>query len=569
MTDLAPRESPESSLHFYSTQIQARHEDQEHKDGKVSQLQRFKNAVGSPKVKAPKPVKVTKPKRKSNKKPGTRQINSISAFVRETLGGKKPPDTQSLLDNFLGDQKKLDAFLSEVEQATAMPHLLSRRPRGQDLGLFSKIEWKDFLEKLRLKFPDLSKNNKNTLKLISKRLEKLKRHELDLANSQDLNVIWSQASRQPSGDLSREDLIWLYDLDDDALNNENSIDHTENVPDSPLCLTLSQVVDDPSQPAGYGGDSVSKDESTSKDMTAEAISDGELDTSSSRSETFSFMSQNTQDTDDIVLNSEADIEPLSKSDYFLLLYSSDSKEESTDSGPAPLQKSISKQPWPPELSATTSLVFATALKLPRIGAVPPMLPENPLPEKSENVLIADSLTPSKLQARIAFNTPSCLRIDSSPLIQKQRIDSSPLFQKSPFTKKNTVSQEIGGTEEDVFMSANALFGRQTQGLVLDPSDSESLQFSPLRGKGKTVTRDRIEVAGKVELDPSRSSKVQLTILRQEQHRSDEIIPDSEDDPDAELSIIEITKSDNRNTSVLQVPSSPEFEQVHHLWDNRI
>ncbi|KAM9933196.1 hypothetical protein OXX80_007179 [Metschnikowia pulcherrima] len=567
MTDSAPRESPESSLHFYSTQIQARHEDQEHKDGKVSQLQRFKNAVGSPKVKAPKPVKVTKPKRKSNKKSGMRQINSISAFVRETLGGIKPPDTQSLLDNFLGDQKKLDAFLSEVEQATAMPHLLSRRPRGQDSGLFSKMEWKDFSEKLRLKFPNLSKNNKNTLKLVSKRLEKLKRHESDLANSQDSNVIWSQASRQPSGDLSREDLIWLYDLDDDALNNENSMDHTENVPDSPLCLTLSQVVDDPSQPAGYGGDSVSKVEPTSKDMTAEARS--ELDTSSSRSETFSFMSQNTQDTDDIVLNSEADIEPLSKSDYFSLLYSSDSKEESTDSGPAPLQKSISKQPWPPELSATTSLVFATASKSPRKEAVPFMSPEKPSPEKSKNTLIADSLTPSKSQARIAFNTPSCLRIDSSPLIQKQRIDSSPLFQNSPFIKKNTVSQEIGGTEEDVFMSANASFGRQTQGSVLDPSDSESLQFSPLRGKGKIVTRDRIEVAGKVELDPSRSSKVQLTILRQEQHRSDEIIPDSEDDPDAELSIIEITKSDNRNTSVLQVPSSPEFEQVHHSWDNRI
>ncbi|KAM9892675.1 hypothetical protein OXX79_009867 [Metschnikowia pulcherrima] len=148
MTDSAPRESPESSLHFYSTQIQARHEDQEHKDGKVSQLQRFKNTVGSPKVKAPKPVKVTKPKRKSNKKPGTRQINSISAFVRETLGGKKPPDTQSLLDNFLGDQKKLDAFLSEVEQATAMPHLLSRRPGARTWACSRKwngnIFWKSY-----------------------------------------------------------------------------------------------------------------------------------------------------------------------------------------------------------------------------------------------------------------------------------------------------------------------------------------------------------------------------------------------------------------------------------------
>ncbi|OBA18013.1 hypothetical protein METBIDRAFT_47773, partial [Metschnikowia bicuspidata var. bicuspidata NRRL YB-4993] len=163
MSNQPPADGLDPALYFLSTQIQANYEDQEHKDTKVSQLHKFRKAVNSPTLKIPKPAKVAKSKRKTTKK-ATRPINSISAFVRETLGGKKPADPQTLLDQFLGDQTKLDKFLNEVEAATATPHLLSKKPRGQDSLLFSGPEWKDFSERLRLKFPNLSKGNRKSLK---------------------------------------------------------------------------------------------------------------------------------------------------------------------------------------------------------------------------------------------------------------------------------------------------------------------------------------------------------------------------------------------------------------------
>lgn len=577
-------ESQDSSLYFHSTQIQARHEDQEHQDTKLSQLQRFKNIVTAPKFKAPKPKQVTKPKR--SKKKQTRQINSISAFVRETLGGKKAPDTQSLLDQFCGDQRKLDEFLIQVELATKMPHLLSKKPHGQESRLFSEFEWKSFVESLRLRFPDLSNGNKKTLHVISRRLHELKKMENGYIDSQDLNSMWSLASRQPSNELSKEELIWLYDLDDEDLHSDSSIHHKQkndkDGPDSPLCLTLSQAMDDRNLPEEQGMDSVMGNEDSFKVYSGQRhFTDNELDFSSTESKKSSIEVQSSPfPSGDLIADSETEIEPLLESEFSQFLIKSGSTRDSIHSALLFGQKDRFRQPWNPEqpFSVTTSLVFASTLN----KYSPQRKPQTSimlLPMKSPidvaNRTIMDSLTPTKTQAQNTvnnLNTPSCLRVDSSPIAARQYIDSSPLSDKTRGSRYKTLTQ---GTNDDVFLSANALFGHGTQALYYDASDSESLQFSPLKKKPMKVHSERVEVAGKLDLDPKRSTRVQLTVIPLERHLSDDVIPDSEEDPEDEISIIEITKEEEKdgfqdgNTSVLQVPSSPEIDQIQRLWKSPI
>ncbi|GEQ71295.1 hypothetical protein JCM33374_g4977 [Metschnikowia sp. JCM 33374] len=658
--DFSP-EPQDSSLFFLSTQIQARHEDREQIDTKVSQLQRFKNEGGSPKMAKPMAMKVAKPQQKSRKKPRNikqkpRQITSVSAFVRETLGGKNTLDTQGLLDRFLADPKKLDDFLTEVEVATAKPHLLSRKPSGQNSGLFSGPEWKSFSENLRLKFPNLSNRNKKSLKVIRRRLEDLKNAETAPPDTQDSASVWSQASRQPSDELSREDLIWLYDLDDEESKSDTSIYHADDTPNSPAILTLSQAMGDPMHPHS----DVEDLPSTNDEKSDEEHSENSLQSSSrevspvtvtgcdislnrivslSNSQDISLDTAEKQ-VEDFISNSEDEIAQFSEKEFLEWLnisqqklsasnpfgaqefkpplpktaavnsYSnpSESKTETLESAHFFAQKSTSRQPWNPGLiSATRSLIFASpsndntpfnemqqspsasgSLTSPIKGL------SSRMPKGSPKTVV-NSPTQGKSRKHTPINTPSCLRVDSSPISQKVGIDSSPLTRKqfidsSPISErghnlKYKTPTSDGALDEDIFVSANASFPKEAQASFFEQSDGESLHFSPLTLKRKLTYCDRIEVTGRVELDTNKSTRIQLRVVHSEEAFSEGVIPNSEDEGEEGVSIIEITKNDeglihrdigqnhnadaNPNTSVLQVPSSPEVDQLQRPWEYRI
>lgn len=236
---------PPSSLYFLSTQIQSRHEEQERRDDTFSKLQRFKNEpdiIERPKHSLDR--RKTPTARKKSARGGQKKINSISAFVRETLGLKKPSESYSILDFFDGDNKKVDDLITRMEAATATPHLLSSNSRGPHSPLMSGTEWRLFMESLRLRFPSLSRKSIKSLRIITKRLEQIhKKGDMD----ESLQSLWSQASRQPSDELSADDIKWLYDLDDEQVENADSCldlliseDHTS----LPFILTLSQVLDE-------------------------------------------------------------------------------------------------------------------------------------------------------------------------------------------------------------------------------------------------------------------------------------------------------------------------------------
>lgn len=236
----------DSSLYFLSTQIQSRHEDQEQADTTLRKLGRFKNTPEGSKRTHIRENKVKKSKRK--KAPtNSRKTTSISAFVRETLGKKKISNTQGILDYFKGDSQRVSDFISEIESATAGPHLLSRKPPGDKNVLFSEAEWKAFVDKLQLRFPNLSSKNKKSLKAVTKQLDALRRRErmsmeADESTGEGGKVIWTQASRQPSSEMTPEDIRWLYDLDEDQLTNETSLDELSLSQQGPSCFTLSQVL---------------------------------------------------------------------------------------------------------------------------------------------------------------------------------------------------------------------------------------------------------------------------------------------------------------------------------------
>lgn len=233
-------EDNEPSLYFHLTQMQARHEEREQEDRKLQKLQQFKHKLQT--VAKLKPAKDVVRARRPPTKKGPPKITSISAFVKETLSGKKAPDHQNILDFFGGDSQKMGDFLARVESATAQPHLLSAKLRGLLATLISGPEWRALSERLQVHFPNLSKKHKRSLRQISKRLDRLKALETPEAGL----AVWSQASRQPSDDFTSEDIQVLYDTQDKLLHTDETME--EDVAEGHgACLTLSQAFEEPAQ----------------------------------------------------------------------------------------------------------------------------------------------------------------------------------------------------------------------------------------------------------------------------------------------------------------------------------
>ncbi|RKP31893.1 hypothetical protein METBISCDRAFT_26196 [Metschnikowia bicuspidata] len=239
------------SLNFVSTQIQSRYEADEQREFNLARLRQFQNMAG---VQALRGTAVKRKKVRKNsartKNPGPAKNPALlRAYVRQSFAARQPIDSRSVLDYFRGEKSRADEFISLLQTASASP--LSRAP-GNELALFSGLEWLTILDTLQLKFPNLSAPKKKSLGLIKRKLDSIKEGETaDPLPSQKecLQSLWSQASDQPKADLTTEDLKWLYDLDEEQLLHNTSIEMADEPVEAPFCFTLSQVLRSSSQNA--------------------------------------------------------------------------------------------------------------------------------------------------------------------------------------------------------------------------------------------------------------------------------------------------------------------------------
>lgn len=492
----------EDSLTFLSTQIQSRYEEHSEKEKKSLLLQKFK--LESPQIQLPqqKPVK----RRPLLKKLAKKKNSSLSAFVRDTLGGaSKNADPLSILDYFRGDQTKVDEFLGKIEKATAKPHPLSKQNCST---LFSEEDWKKLLDKIQLRFPNLSKKNRKTLKTITRRIREM--NELQsLEPSQELQL-WTQASRQPSDTLSAEELKWLYDLDDNQVLDENSSElHEEKEPEL-FFVTLSQVLDE----------RIANLESEPEEIDMEKYS-GQPPKESPREKT----QTNPLATQKTTQTQEHELISLHQANELLNVL--------TSLAFAPTYKSE---------EVVKNLAESTA----RVGA-------------GGEISVFSS--PTKPDRHAEFKTPlhwpANLVITSSPNVSPVKLQIS---EKIEETAK---SQEIFLTAPSKFPTQSPSFqpGQKPQEFPVSQYSQMSLKLSPEKPR-KTYVTSTVEVLGKVEMQSSKMSQVKLAIIPSESNFSDDFVPDSEED--YETSLIEITRPVDipgitRQTSVLQVPSSPGWE----------
>lgn len=495
-------EDPPSSLYFLSTQIQARHEDLEQREESISKLQKFKNS--NSRIKAPQTKHIAKKRAPKKQKA---KVLSLSAFVRETLGSKKK-DTQSILEYFSGDRAKVDDFLERMEKATSTSaHLLSKK--GEASTLHSQTEWRQLLESISLKFPNLSTKNKRSLKVISQRLECLKEQEI-IQGSQDLDM-WSQASRQPSDKLTREDMKWLYDLDDEQLDNDTSAVLLDTNNEGPYCLTLSQVF----EPEKLEEQDLENREELSLPLVGDFL------------------------VDPIVISdSESEPEPLEMLDYIR-------------QDPIPSHQSVFGAE---SVDVLTSILFPPTYDSKKLSQTPQLFPTADFsPKKStENVIFSSPVKPKSAEVfKTPSKWPSNLVITSSPLSSKHE-DIRFLPMKSSPTQEEFSTARSELEEPEAIFNISPFPSQLSQ---LTPSTLHPLQ----NHKRKAFSTTTVEFQGDVDFisDVTPNVKFRKTQLKP---ADIDVVADSEDD-EAEISIIEITKpietQDDNEPSVLQVPSSPQ------------
>ncbi|KAF3994561.1 hypothetical protein FT663_01361 [Candidozyma haemuli var. vulneris] len=537
------------SLYFASTQIQSRHEDLERKERSLSKLQKFKNESPTQhktsEMTMNKPRKKAKPKKPTlkTKKPPTSSL-SLNSFVKEMFKNKKTPDPSSILDYFAGDAGKVDEFLQKVETASG---LVTNGTQLSDVSSFvhSKKEWEGLLKSIRLRFPDLSKKNQRTLSKISQQLKSLR--QPSVSSTDESQSIWSKASRQPSDDLTTEDVKWLYDLDSEKVNeiDTSALHLTEDEDEEkPFYLTLSQAMNDPKSTESDEEDEIEQnayeeDEEEQKNDEERKEDEAQEDDDDLNHTIHSIRSQSPI----LISDSESEPEPYILSKQLGSLEDIPSRQEA---GP------------PESVDLLTSIAFNSknSKEETMVGTQtqPLVIEEKPKsPVKSNGGVIFSSPVKPELSKKPHTPTrwPSNLVITSSPV--------------SSGKESVTPGQKID--DEEHFSTARSVldddnYESQFSGLPEIQSSMPSPKRNRLARKRSYMTTT-LEYRGNIELPVEVSNDIKMRKITATS--AEDNIPDSEES-DCEVSLIEISKPSDpieppqprKMPSVLQVPSSPRL-----------
>lgn len=545
--------SPPSSLNFLSTQIQSRYEVQESRDSDIARLQRFHNSPTQTK-----PNFVTKKAKVSRKKQTKTQkknkITLLSAFVRDLLSKKKPIDTHSILDYFKGEKDCADEFISILESLTASP--FSKSSAASELALFTGQEWRVILDTLRLKYPNLSAPKKKSLKIITKRLEAIREQETSqgLQEPEGLQNLWSQASNQPNEDLTTEDLKWLYDLDEEQLLHNTSIDIQEESSQQPFCFTLSQMLRDSSQHEDPPSSPILDDEPTIDDSEPELEPFSELEiqellrcdidlqnTEDPQSQQRRELLSTPMGDQNIIVPEKDGIDDLKE------LYSSQSIVEQpvqpSNTMKVPLTTMAPRQ----DCAAMDSIDIVTSIMFAPTG------PSHPDDTDTKQQYITSSSV-------VEIDSPSVKRANSSPIgshiINTSQdwpsdviIDSSPIRQVKPNYDYETIFQKRSLVNIE-FSNGGASPEHKTVSPSKIPKEAPK---SPSYVKRETWNYEKVECMGHISLRAS--SDPNISLRKFTVTLPDDVVPDSEEEN--EITVVEVGYLEKpKIESVLQVVSSP-------------
>lgn len=552
--------SPESSLNFLSTQIQSRYEVQEKRDSDIAKLQRFHNSPIQIK-----PNLVTKKSRISKRKLTKnvqKKITLLSAFVRDLLTQKKPLNTHSILDYFQGEKGRADEFISLLESLTAPPFSLSSIT--SDLALFTGEEWHIILDTLRLKFPNLSAPKKKSLKLITKRLEAIREQEASqgIQEADKLQKLWSQASNQPNEDLTTEDLKWLYDLDEEQLLQNTSMDIQEDSSQQPFSFTLSQMLRDLSQQGnGPSSSPVLENECTIENSEPEV-------------EPFSQLEIEELLKYDIILdNHESQQSNQSPQASRNKLEFVSNKSDTKDSRYIYSSQSVVEQPIEPSNTMKMpSTTVAPRQQISTLDSIDIVTSISFAPTEETRFTEKNSTQQCiRSSSVIEIDSPSIKRVNSSPIRSptiktSQDWPSDPIIESSqaqPRKEADSFNNDSQGSNYGIIMDS---IGRPSSGnQPISPSKPPKTSLDILSyTEREDWVYERVECLGQIDFkeldDPNLSlKKIPFTI-------PDDVVPDSEGEDDG-ITIVEVAYLNKPGKelvvtdsvlqdSVLQVVSSP-------------
>lgn len=519
-------ESPPLSLNFVSTQIQSRHEVQEQIDSDVARLQRFKNEKSSEVFVPEKRVKL-KHRAKRQETKTSKAVTLLNAFVRGSLVSNKPLDSHSILGYFNGDKGRAEEFISDMEAVTASP--LSRKNFQNELSLFTGQEWRFILDTLRKKFPNLSAPKRKSLKSIIKCMESLKESEAESQVTMFLQSLWSQASVQPNEDLTAEDLKWLYDLDEEQVLHNTSIEMKEFSSQTPFLYTLSQEFNDSSQQQLGQSSSILDNEST--------VEDSEASIDPFDEEELKELQKN------IILDDEQS--EISRQKLPI------AKNPGTFETPLNIQ--LSNKAWP---------ALEVRLKLPNHTKYAPSIDPYQNPKGLDFIDIKTSIFFATNSENLQNNSDfSGKRIRSSSVVEiespvRKLVKSSPTklqFEgaSTPCDRPRDMVIDSSSVPELEDPYRDPLREQGYSQLQTSSKTSQSLDFA----KCGCWKIERVCYLGKPEFQDCTEPNTHIKILNLETTLGEDVVPDSEEEEQT-ITVIEVGCFYTTQSSILQVPSSP-------------
>lgn len=529
--NLKPNEHMSDNVYFESISMQLNYEEFEAQAQQKGNLTEVKNSLSHFQMNKSKPNTIKVKKAPTTKRKARAKIKSINSHVSARYKPQERHEEEDILDFFLKRKHNLSSILEgvqDLENETIENINQYKEPRNSDSQLFTQDEWHQILRKIKLRYPDLSAKTRKSLKYITTKLEHLKK----ASQHEDLPQLWSQAAEMPENGLVNDDIKWLYELDDQQMDQGSSFCNNDEDSDHKMyVMTLSQAL-------GEHAESFKQNPNEEVEIVLDSSPEPSQLQHTDNLQPLLEGDENSQLQTQILLDDsqEANRAKVDVSSVEALIQLANTLESQTQK---PQKKNV--------IQKQASVIVPDYLVLEC--------------SKKEEIILSSSPT----RDNEVFHTPKFLveSVRSTPLLRTSRIGHlviSPL--KLPLPDRVDITQSIYSTARS---SPTKTKGRSRT------NERDASIFAPARKKYRTST---IEVAGDV---PVRTTE-KLKVLSTHNTTIDSEVEDSEDENHS-YSVIEITHEVNDNESVahhekdegqfsiIQVPSSPSNVGIDHESEN--
>lgn len=251
MTLLEYEDTQNNSLFFASTQMQLAYEESERIEQEAAQQNQYRSQLkkfNSQDSRSQTGVNVKIVEKKITKKnknnvqrtrgPKKNRIKSLSAHVEKVFGLKQQPESinkdsqQSILRYFSGKKRKVNEILNQLgscnEDSDAFEisrdhHHSSIRATNAKFP-YNREEWVEIIDTIKENLPNLSNATKRTLSDLTHRIEEdqmFTQSKIEECTQSGQSNLWENSSYHPSTQLTANDIKSLYDLNSDQMQLEN------------------------------------------------------------------------------------------------------------------------------------------------------------------------------------------------------------------------------------------------------------------------------------------------------------------------------------------------------------